>query len=351
MKHYEDIQMFLDVEITNLHLNIIVSDVEQILELDNNVNPHHMDVVKSAMEIIAHKSLVANAILVEILKTEKMHAFDDALPIIRAKCIQYGPWKSIYPAIRDVLLGFEQHIKASAEINSHHDGLAHTIPYNFIPFVLPEMLTKLKGMTLSQAQHLVKPVPANICIDLKQQYYHIVEGCGQILAEITGTSNKAVKDSKLSNRIKKAFHIITSTNSKNKAIREATIAIRFNTPEIPGVERTASTSKGFKDKKSANKKTGISKPAASTIETNANHIISHFKFEKIETEIIAAYNQMMNKISTDDEEPSESKLTFDERVDIQNKLDIFTDDVNKIGTKWMKKLYDYIMDDINNRKR
>lgn len=355
MKDYEQITKFLDDVVNNSHLKKTFTDLERILDLDKHyaislaaqpkessandqlwphLEQYHMDVVKSAREVILWKSKKANAILRLLLEPVANKPVKEALPIIRAKCREYGPFDGIYPALRFVYLGFEHHIKASIKINSHYDGLAHMIPYDFIPFVLPEIMTNLDGMTLSAAEEFLQPVPANIITDLMKQYNHIVEGYGNILKEISRVQKRSYQFTKL-------FRINFTKNSK--VSHPIATVINYSNHDPPNIQRASHTSKATNNKIPVIKNTITSK--ATKKDKHLIEINENLKFKQIETKIMSEFEKMLNDL-----EHSESELTVDERWNIQVKLDGFTDEVNYICMQWMKKLYDYVVKEIESRK-
>lgn len=309
---HEHVRDFLTKEVKNSHLDNALSDARKTLDASykrnserttkKNMLPYlkqyHVDVLKSAEDVIMQKSKVADAILVNILKSVmEKKSVNEALLIIRAECLKNGIWNSIYPAIRDVFLGFDHHLEALIKIGQIYPEaqLAH-----FIPFVLPEILTKLKSMSKSMVQNYLKPVAANIITDMREQYDRIAEDYDRIVAGVSRSSTKKNSNKNDPGRgIKKPPVILSKPTS---------IRIRFT----------------------------ASKPSGATPNTK---VIDHLKFEDIVTKIIGTYNQMMDILNLSNKESTEKQMTIEECLAIVKLLERFTDDVNKIGTKWMEILY------------
>lgn len=315
---------FLNKEINHSQLSKIIADVEKTLNLAFNknhsskstnvkllshLNQYHVDVVQSVKEVIMHKGRGAIAILVNILKTVAKKPVKEALPIIRAECIESGLWKSIYPAIRDVYLGFDRHVEALMQISHKYPDVQLV---QFVPFVLPEIMSKLKHMSTSMAEYFLKPVAENIIIDMKKQYDLIVEGYDRIIANIKG-------------------RIIRKLNNTHLKI-PSSIEIKFSDYIAPGI--ASSTGKI----RTVHHNSIASKPTEKTIEVNNN-----LKFEYIQTKVVEKYNQMMHLLDLNNDKSIENEMEDRKCLHIQNELDKFTDEVNAFATEWMQMLYDTIL--------
>lgn len=315
---------------------------------------YHKHVINMMEKMIMNKSMTANIVLAEIIQPHKNEPIDNAWPIVRGECIIYSPWKSI-SAVRDIMRGYQTHVETMLKINSEHirGKLAHLIPYNFTPFVHPEIMTNLNGMTNHDAHESVKQVGHKILMDFKEHYNLIVNRFNEIEKEIEKL--KELETSQKSKTTDTGISKAMGKNDKSAELEESKLPEKkmikiCKKGKCPVFKLAESAMKKIKFNKNSNEKPN-EKPNEKANE-NSNEQLQTIDFVPIEADINKRFNKLLTDLNVDGKKHSETEiqLTFKKWLDIKNKLDEFTDDVNKIGTKWMAPIYDYLLNVIDEKR-
>lgn len=363
---FDDGQQILDAS-RNYYLNahpqlFAVDEQDGTNPLVVYIDKYHKRTSKQLQLALKQKCYIAHAkaaAIVRVERNESLIVFTSKIKEALLKAIRkHHIWKTIYPALRLIISGFEQQMENVVRMSlSFGVKVVHLIPYNFDAFIISDMSVYLYKKGISAIQRALQTrLQWFFEYELSVQYNIIVHQYQEIATQLTGksendaenTTQKVSFASKTQSIPKQPYKPKKGKTSKQN-VHTAVGSSLFgsSTPSKKKKQRTSPSRRSqLKLRKAPHRDMYPSTltTAMKTSKTRAQvkktktFTPRNFELESIKADINGEYK----KLKYD----KNMEMTLDNRMAIQRQLEEMTTNVNRIIAKWMKNLYDNIVEDI-----
>lgn len=252
-------------------------------------------------------------------------------PATMEKLSQYG---NIYPAMRQVISDYEQHVQMLIDVSDEF-GMKYVewVANSFASLVYGEIMTSVKDKTVSQVATTLRLRLTDIMKQMQKEYSIVVKGY-RIIKKPAKT--KVIFSEK--NKIKTIKNRDELEQEQEQGKEEEELPLKEDQNDEPRIIKPQE----YDAEEAAAPDHEFNYYTDFNTESRMKQTISEKMPTSIEARITERFNKMWSHLNPEKKKPGYKMMSTD-CLNIQNEFDKFLNDVNIIGTKWMKNLNEQIL--------